>query len=98
MEVYMSEELISASAGILISLILEFVPGVATWYAKFSAQQKRLVVLVALFAVVGGAYGLSCVGVLGFFACSGAGAWEALAAFIAALVANQSAHLVLKKE
>ena len=93
----MSVELISASAGILISLILDFVPGVQTWYAKFPAHKKRLGVLVALFVVVGGAYGLSCAGLLGFFACSGVGAWEALSAFIAALVANQSVHLVLKK-
>ncbi len=93
----MSVELISASAGILISLILEFVPGVSPWYTKFSAQQKRLGVLVALFVVVAGAYGLSCAGVFGFFACNSDGGWEALTAFIAALVANQSAHLVLKK-
>ena len=94
----MSVELISAIAGILISLILEFVPGVEGWYNKFTPQQKRLVMLVALFIVVGGAFGLSCAGLLAIFVCSVAGAWQAVMAFIAALVANQSVHLVLKKD
>ena len=93
----MSVELISAIAGILISLILEFVPGVEAWYHKFAPQQKRLVMLVALFVVVGSAFGLSCAGLLAIFVCTGAGAWEAVMAFIAALVANQSVHLIIKK-
>ncbi|MBE9479819.1 MAG: hypothetical protein IMY80_07620 [Chloroflexi bacterium] len=94
----MTVELISAIAGILISLILEFVPGVEGWYNKFSKQQKRLVMLVALFVVVGGAFGLSCANLIAIFACTTFGVWQAVMAFIAALVANQSVHLVLKKD
>ena len=94
----MSVELISAIAGILISLFFEFVPGFEGWYGKLSTQYKRLFMVGALFIVVGGAFGLSCAGLLAFFACTGAGAWVAVQAFIAALVANQSVHLVLKKE
>ena len=94
----MSVELISMLAGIVISLALEFIPGVEGWYNKFSPQQKRLVMLGALFLVVGGAFGLSCANLIAIFVCSTAGAWEAVVAFIAALVANQSVPLVLKKE
>ena len=94
----MSVDLISAIAGILISLAFEFVPGVEGWYGKLSEQYKRLFMVGALFVVVGGAFGLSCANLLAFFPCTGAGAWLAVQAFIAALVANQSVHLVLKKE
>ena len=89
---------ISAIAGILISLVLEFIPGVEGWYAKFTPQQKRLVMLGSLFLVVAGAFGLSCANLLEAFACSGDGAWTAVLAFVAALVANQSVHLLLKRE
>ena len=89
---------ISAIAGILVSLVLEFIPGVEGWYAKFTPQEKRLVMLGSLFLVVAGAFGLSCANLVEAFACSGAGAWTAVLAFVAALVANQSVHLLLKKE
>jgi len=94
----MSVELISVLAGIIISLALEFIPGLEGWYAKFSPQQKRLVMLGALVLVVGGAFGLSCANLLAVFVCSTVGAWGAVVAFVAALVANQSVHLVLKKD
>ena len=94
----MSVELISALAGIVLSLLMEFVPGFKDWYDKQSEQYKRLFMVAALFVVVAGAFGLSCAGLLGLFPCTGMGVWLAVQAFIAALVANQSVHLVLKKD
>jgi hypothetical protein len=94
----MTPELITAIAGILLSLLFEFVPGFESWYGKFSKQQKRLFMVGALFLVVGGAFALSCLGIFAYFVCSGAGAWTALQAFILALIANQTVHLVFKKE
>ena len=94
----MSVELISAIAGIILSLAFEFIPGFEKWYGGQSEQYKRLFMVAALLLVVGGAFGLSCAGLLGLFPCTGAGAWLAVQAFIAALVANQSVHLVLKKQ
>jgi len=94
----MSVELISAIAGIILSLIFEFVPGFEKWYGGLDQQYKRLFMVGALFVVVGGAFGLSCAGLLAAFPCTGAGAWLAVQAFIAALVANQTVHLVFKKD
>lgn len=94
----MTVELISALAGILISLAFEFIPGVEGWYNGLPKQYKRLFMVGALALVVGGAFGLSCANLLALFPCTGAGAWLAVQAFVAALVANQSVHLVLKKE
>ena len=94
----MSASAISAIAGIIISLALEFIPGLDAWYAKFTPQQKRLVMLISLAVVVGGAFGLSCTNLMAVFACTVAGGWSAVMAFIAALVANQSVHLIIKKD
>jgi hypothetical protein len=94
----MSVELISAIAGIILSLAFEFIPGFEGWYGQFDVQKKRLFMVAALLLVVGGAYGLSCANLLTFFPCTLSGAWLAVQAFIAALVANQAVHLVLKKE
>lgn len=94
----MSVELISAIAGIILSLVFEFVPGFEKWYGGLDAQFKRLFMVAALFLVVAGAFGLSCAGLLAWFPCTGAGVWSAVQAFIAALVANQSVHLVFKKD
>lgn len=93
----MSVELVSAIAGIVLSLAFEFIPGFEKWYGAQSEQYKRLFMVAALVIVVGGAYGLSCAGLLALFPCTGEGAWLAVQAFIAALVANQSVHLVIKK-
>ncbi len=88
---------LSAIAGVVLSLVLEYVPGVAGWYGKLEATKKRLTVLGLLFVTAGVAYGLSCVAVLDKFVCSGGGAWEAFLVFIAAVVANQAIHLVVKR-
>ena len=94
----MSVELISAIAGIILSLLMEFIPGFKAWYDKFDPQYKRLFMLGALFVVVAGAFGLSCAGLLAIFPCTVSGAWLAVQALIAAVVANQSVHLVLKRD
>ena len=94
----MTVELISAIAGIILSLAFEFIPGFEKWYGALEPQVKRLFMVAALILVVGGAYGLSCSSLLAIFPCTVAGAWLAVQAFIAALVANQAVHLVFKRD
>jgi hypothetical protein len=97
----MSAEMISASAGILLSLVFAYIPGLSNWYKALDGTYKRLVMLAALALVVGGMMGLSCLGVSlpgGVKpACSQAGLLEMLEAFIAALIANQAAYLISPK-
>jgi len=94
----MTVELISAIAGIVLSLAFEFVPGFDKWYDALGPQVKRLFMVATLVVVVGGAFGLSCAGLVALFPCTVAGGWIAVQAFIAALVANQTVHLVFKKD
>ena len=85
---------LSAAAGVLLSLILSYTPRLAPWFQTQKPDTKRLVMLVLLAVVAGGAYGLSCANVdLGIaIACDRAGAIEAVKAFMAAAVLNQAAY------
>ena len=94
----MSPEQIAAVAGVIISLLLEYLPWFSKWYNNLEDNMQRLIVLGAGFVVVGGAFGLGCAGLLGsYWLCTTAGAWEAVLAFIAYLMASQATYLVLPK-
>lgn len=93
----MSVEAITATAGVVLAILFEYVPGLKDWYGALKDNYQRLVMLGVLLAVVAGAFGLSCYGKLAYFECSEAGVWAAIQAFIAALVANQSTHRILPR-
>lgn len=94
----MSSELLAGAAGVLMSLIASYVPGVREWFAALDASRKRLVMLGALAAVAIGATALSCAGVLSVVECSQGGVIALATNFLAALVANQSTYLVSPKK
>lgn len=91
---------LNAAAGIALSLALAYVPGLAPWFNRLAPLQKRLVLLGALALVSAGSLLLACTPQLdkllppGLVQCSNIGAAELVAAFIAALVANQAAYNV----
>ncbi len=98
----MSVETLSASAGILLSVLFSYCPGLSTWYNGQDGTRKRLVMLGSLAAVALGALGLSCLGVQQAWqtplpACSLFGLQAAGEAFVLALVANQAAYLISPK-
>lgn len=98
----MSEPLLSAMAGVLLSLLFSYVPGLSAWYETLDGTHKRLVMLAALLGVAGGALGLSCLGVstLGTAslpACDQAGLSGLLEALVLALIANQTTYLITPK-
>jgi hypothetical protein len=99
----MSAEMISACAGILLSLVFSYVPGLSDWFEALDGAHKRLVMLAALVLVVGGMLGLSCLGIpqiggAALPACSQAGLLGMLEALVLALVANQAAYLISPKK
>lgn len=79
-------------AGAALSLLAMVVPGFKTWYEKLGSEQKQLVMIGALAAVVAGRFGLGCVGKDAAFVCSWDGAYEALAAWVLAVVANAGVY------
>jgi len=78
----MTAEMISASAGILLSLVFSYVPGLSDWFNALDGAHKRLVMLAALVLP----------------ACSQAGLLSLLEALIAALVANQATYMISPKK
>ena len=90
----MTQVALSSVAGVLLSLMFSYVPGLRDWFGTLSADYKRLVMLVALVVVAVAAFGLSCAGIVDAVACDKDGAINLVASFIAALVANQGTYQI----
>jgi O-antigen/teichoic acid export membrane protein len=90
----MTPEQLAAIAGVVLSLAFSYVPGLSQWYDTLDGDHKRLIMLGSLFVVAAGALGLSCASLLAVFACTWAGAWQALLLFLSAAIANQMTFLV----
>jgi hypothetical protein len=94
----MTVETLSATAAIVLSLIMSYVPGLSTKYQQLSGEYKRLAMVGLLLIVAVGTVVLACAG-LGIdfgldVTCDRIGIVAVLKAFIAALVANQAAYMV----
>ena len=104
----MTHQLLSSLAGITLSLIFSYIPGISSHYEALTATYKRLVMLFLLAVVSTAAFGLACLDWLPFFydqgavpgavTCTEQGGVELLTAFILALVANQSTYLITPKK
>jgi hypothetical protein len=93
----LTPELLSAIAGIALSLLASYCPGFSAWFEQLEAVHKRLVMLGLLAAASAAIVGLACAGLAGLpAACDQGGLILALRAFILALAANQSAYLISK--
>lgn len=92
----MDQITLSATAGLLLSLLFSYVPKLSDWYAGKDAQTKALIMAGLLLVVAGGAYGLSCAGWGNYFECTEAGLQTAVSVFISALVANQATYGLTK--
>jgi putative flippase GtrA len=94
----LTTDTISAVAAILLSLLFSYVPNVKDWFAKQPGTTKRLVVLGSLALAAAGGLALSCGSLNGVMlvpgatACTETNLVDVVSAFIAALVANQSAY------
>ena len=95
----MTSEMLAASAAILLSLLMAYVPGFASWYQAKTPDVKRLLMGGFLAVISLGAFGLSCLewfqvdGVV----CDAQGGAALLRTFILALVANQGVYALLPK-
>ena len=95
----MDAKMLSAVAGIVLSLAFSFGPGLKNWYEKLEGAKKSLLMAGLLLLVAGGSFGLSCIpsSPYHFFSCDIKGFWGLVDVFVAALVANQSTYLVTRK-
>lgn len=90
----MTSEQLGSIAGVILSLLFSYLPGVRDRFALLSSTEKRLFMAALLLAVAIGALGLSCAQIVNAVECSTAGATNLISTFIAALVANQAAFLI----
>jgi hypothetical protein len=92
----MTGELLSGIAGVVLSLIFSYVPGIKDWFETLEPSIKQAVMGGLLVVVALAAFGLSCAGLDIGIVCSGAGAWELARLLLAALVANSSTYTATK--
>jgi hypothetical protein len=90
----MSAEQLAAIAGLILSLLFSYVPGLSDWYGALEPTWKRLVMVGLLLAVAGGVYGLSCGDIITAVVCDKSGALGLIQAFFASLIANQAAYQI----
>lgn len=101
----MTSEQLVAAAAVLLVVLFEYVPGLRRWYddlgggdAETNKTYKRLVMLICLATIAGGAYVLSCVLMVEqFVTCDVAGAWGLVRLFVSAVIVNQSVYLIAPK-
>ena len=85
------------AAGVL-AVAFERFPWLAAEFDKLTSEQKQLVMFLFLAVTVYGAFGLSCLAVLVAFACTGAGAMQALIVLLFAIGINQGAFALAHKK
>lgn len=90
----MSAQDLSALAGIALSLIFSYVPGVREKWAAQSSEFKSLGMLAILFVLSAAIFGGSCAGWWSVATCDREGVFGLLRVFVAALIANQGAYLI----
>lgn len=90
----MSAEQLSAIAGIILSLAFSYVPKLNDWYSTLAGTSKRLVMAAALLIVAGASLWLSCANLIVSVACTQAGLFSLINAFVMALVANQATYMI----
>lgn len=90
----MDDKTFASLAGVVLSVVFSYVPGLKAWYINLAGEYKRLVMLLALLLVALGTYTLSCTGYVSSVSCDGAGAQKLISLFISAVIANQAAYLI----
>ena len=88
----MSAELLAGIAGVVLSLLFEYLPGLHGWYNALVDTKQKLIMVAALLLSAGGVFALACVGRYDLVTCDVAGVWLLLEYFILAVIANQATH------
>ena len=90
---------VAVIAGVILSLVFEYVPGAATWYEMLDKRGKQGIMALALLLVCGAYFAFGCLGLFGVqVSCDWIGAEEVIKMFVLALVTNQSTYLIARKD
>lgn len=92
----MTADTLALFAGVILSLLFSYIPGLNTWFAALEPAVKRLLMLALVLVVALGIVGLACAGLgadLGIsVTCDKAGLLGVLRAFVLAMIANQGTY------
>lgn len=90
----LTPEFIGAAAGVLLSVLFAYVPGVKPWFDALTGVNKRLVLFAAMFVVSVAIFALGCArGVFGL-TCDGDGVFRVVYILTAAVIASQTAYSI----
>ena len=90
----LTPDMLAAFAGVVLSLLFSYVPGMNVWFAGLTGQVKRLIMLALLALVAGAIFGLGCAGIVSAGAtCDNAGVVQIVWLFVLAMIGNQSMYL-----
>ncbi len=95
----MSPEILSAAAGVVISLLFKFVPRLNKWFAVKEKETQQSIMLGILFLVALAAFGLACANILNdlfgvALTCDKSGGIVLARSLILAVVTNQSVYAI----
>lgn len=96
----MTAETLAYAAGVILSLLFAYTPGLAPKYEALDAVYKRLIMLVLLLLVATAIFAFGCLGVPLFgiapLECTQASAVKLFELFVSAAIANQATFLLSK--
>jgi hypothetical protein len=94
----MSADTLALYAGVILSLLFGYVPGLSDWFATLDGVKKRLLMAGLLLLVALGVVGLACSGYGSIFGvpvtCDQAGIAGMIRAFVEAMIANQATYAI----
>lgn len=91
----MTSEMIVGIAGVVLSLLFSYIPGLRVWYAGLASEKKQLLMLGILVVVTGGIFGLSCGNYIpNGVSCDRDGAVKLIWMLVLAVTSNQAAYMI----
>lgn len=90
-----TSEMIVAIAGVVLSLLFSYIPGLRVWFAGLVSEKKQLIMLGLLVLVSGGFFALGCFDILATgITCDKPGVISLVFMLISGIVANQATYLI----
>ena len=94
MEFSLTPETLSMIAGVLLTLLFSYVPGLAPWFQTLAPEKKSLLMLGLLVLVSAGAFGLACAGWISGLACTAVELKRLIWCLLLAIIANQAVYKI----
>ncbi|MGY5875143.1 MAG: hypothetical protein RTU30_05315 [Candidatus Thorarchaeota archaeon] len=94
----MTAETLAMVAGLILTLVFSYIPGLNTKFAALSAEVKRLIMLGLLVLVAAVSLGIACAGAGEVFGvaivCDETGIYALIKVLVAAIVVNQGTFMI----